>query len=116
MSARRRLEDLLKRRREEALNKAMENRDIARGIAEKIEREKNWIKQNMLIPKKESTMEADPKTGHIIGIGDMVFLKSGGPQMTVTDLDFGGKVSCAWFDNNNNVHSYEFPLDALQRF
>ena len=51
-------------------------------------------------------------------IGDLVYLKSGGPRMTVTSVKgfvaLGtSKVSCAWFYRNQEVKDAEYPVQAL---
>jgi uncharacterized protein YodC (DUF2158 family) len=33
--------------------------------------------------------------------GDVVEMKSGGPRMTVVDVEGGGTVHCAWFDGSD---------------
>lgn len=51
-------------------------------------------------------------------VGDVVFLKSGSPTMTVTD--FPGEVkqtyTCYWHDYNTTrgFHYVDFPEDALE--
>lgn len=47
-------------------------------------------------------------------VGSVVKLKSGGPYMTVTDLNGRGGVACTWFDKDKvEVKGYTFPTDAL---
>tara|TARA_R110002110_G_scaffold157158_1_gene352975 strand:+ start:148 stop:321 length:174 start_codon:yes stop_codon:yes gene_type:complete len=50
--------------------------------------------------------------------GDVVRLKSGGPQMTVTETeikDSGGiRVWCSWFDKSE-VKQGVFPSEALEK-
>lgn len=41
--------------------------------------------------------------------GDIVQLKSGGPTMTVQEIDDGG-VFCVWFDKNKQQSSYFAPI------
>jgi uncharacterized protein YodC (DUF2158 family) len=48
-----------------------------------------------------------------IKVGDIVQLKSGGPNMTVTGFNEEYAV-CAWFDGNDNKNG-AFPVNALQR-
>ena len=53
--------------------------------------------------------------------GDTVKLKSGGPQMTVTDTrgasgGEGALVWCAWFDEKNMPQREHFPPAALEKF
>lgn len=46
-------------------------------------------------------------------IGDVVELKSGGPEMTVSSID--GKIcTCIWFDNSNKMKD-EFEKDILKK-
>jgi uncharacterized protein YodC (DUF2158 family) len=46
-------------------------------------------------------------------IGDVVQLKSGGPQMTICTIDeVNNTYKCCWF-NGRKVEKSEFPLDAL---
>lgn len=39
--------------------------------------------------------------------GDIVCLKSGGPEMTVKSID-GGVIYCVWFDNQDKLHHESF--------
>ncbi len=50
-------------------------------------------------------------------IGDIVVLKSGGPQMVVTGIGaLYSEVTCCWFDPGNYVYnSYDFPIEALSK-
>lgn len=55
-----------------------------------------------------------------VKIGDVVKLKSGGPQMTVNDFnDAGGHyeegegIQCAWFDGKLEPQRQIFHIDAL---
>lgn len=47
-------------------------------------------------------------------IGDMVKLKSGGPTMTVNNVDLDNYVYCDWFDSHNERHSDKFKADLLE--
>lgn len=53
-------------------------------------------------------------------VGDVVRLKSGGPQMTVADTgeDMSGRqmVWCMWFDEKGARQQETFPPEALDRF
>ena len=60
----------------------------------------------------------------IIQPGDLVFVKSGGPAMTVDDVDGKkGSVSCTWFDGNKRISDVfshhlltkENPTEAIKR-
>lgn len=57
-------------------------------------------------------------------IGDVVELKSGGPEMTVTDVTtrsafdgseraFDGRIHTVWFDDKNNKQGGTFHQDTL---
>jgi uncharacterized protein YodC (DUF2158 family) len=48
--------------------------------------------------------------------GDVVMLKSGGPEMTVAykGNDAGDKFGCYWFDRND-VKEHVFPAEALKK-
>ncbi len=53
-----------------------------------------------------------------IKAGDVVVLKSGGPEMTVSFVENpgGGNVAaCAWFDDKRKQQSARFPLTSLQK-
>ena len=45
-------------------------------------------------------------------IGDVVELKSGGPDMTVV-AHTGGGLSCIWFDDDQGLHDGTFPPETL---
>jgi uncharacterized protein YodC (DUF2158 family) len=51
-------------------------------------------------------------------IGDTVQLKSGGPPMTVTgygkDEEGNPRVTCTWFDHEQNAKTGVFPIEAVQ--
>lgn len=57
---------------------------------------------------------ADP-----IKAGDVVKVRSGGPDMTVSnvDQDVGGVVTawCHWFADNSNPHTGTFPVVVLDK-
>ena len=46
--------------------------------------------------------------------GDVVRLKSGGPQMTVNQILNIGHVECFWFDDNDNHMWGNFAPEALE--
>jgi uncharacterized protein YodC (DUF2158 family) len=58
-----------------------------------------------------------------IKVGDVVQLKSGGPDMTVNQIDKLGTMSgegplsawCCWFDNNREEKKGTFPLTSLKK-
>lgn len=45
-------------------------------------------------------------------IGDVVRLKSGGPDMTVTYLGTDGQIQCEWYEGGQFAH-HAFPPAAL---
>jgi len=45
--------------------------------------------------------------------GDVVFLKSGGPAMTITELSDDRESFCEWFDKHHAFHSKSFINTAL---
>ena len=52
-----------------------------------------------------------------MNIGDVVFLKSGGPDMTVVEIEElcnGTWVRGYWFDKDSNHHAANFPIDAVE--
>ncbi len=46
-------------------------------------------------------------------VGDVVELKSGGPDMTITSIE-GDKANCTWFVEGK-PHYGQFPIIALQK-
>lgn len=48
-------------------------------------------------------------------IGDVVQLKSGGPVMTVYNVD-GSSIGCIWFDDKNKKISAPFIPETLQKY
>lgn len=49
-----------------------------------------------------------------IELGDVVQLKSGGPKMTVEKIDEDGKLTCVWFDKNEQYRE-TFDMIALEK-
>ncbi len=47
-------------------------------------------------------------------VGDVVTLKSGGPDMTVSYIDDKGHLSVRWFDNENKPQSASYPPGVLK--
>ena len=47
------------------------------------------------------------------GSGNLVRLRSGGPLMTVRDIN-GDRVDCFWTDVNGQINADSFPVDVLQ--
>lgn len=50
--------------------------------------------------------------------GDVVVLKSGGPQMTVSGFCRGADsntIRCMWFDGTTKQHDATFPPETLER-
>ncbi len=50
-----------------------------------------------------------------IVIGDVVQLKSGGPYMTVTEIDSDSDAHCVWFINDEQQHQNYFNVAALKK-
>lgn len=48
-------------------------------------------------------------------VGDIVTLKSGGPEMTVSALGLPGTVIAVWFDGNEQLCSDEFNEHCLDK-
>jgi len=46
-------------------------------------------------------------------VGDVVKLKSGGPNMTVEET-YPDKVGTSWFDTNGKRHGWIFRADAIE--
>jgi len=50
-------------------------------------------------------------------IGDVIILKSGGPGMTVEEVDDEeDTVHCQWFVNGKKLEDGWFPADSLKRY
>ncbi len=67
-------------------------------------------------------------------VGDVVLLKSGGPRMTVVEIESqqqnnnsedeehtsgqngSSKLVCLWFDKEDNLHEDSFLLESLNRY
>lgn len=48
-------------------------------------------------------------------IGDMVFLRTGGPRMSVTAIE-GDLIACTWFsESENDFRTIQFPPECLIR-
>lgn len=45
--------------------------------------------------------------------GDVVYLKSGGPAMTITEISDGDSVWCTWFCKNNELKGQSFIKSSL---
>lgn len=48
----------------------------------------------------------------MINVGDVVVLKSGGPLLTVTYVDFNNSI-CIWFNENGILQKEQFPISSL---
>ena len=46
-------------------------------------------------------------------VGDIVVLKSGGPEMTVKEIDHFNGIHCQWFGGKKLEHGY-FSLESLK--
>jgi len=55
----------------------------------------------------------DSKSNQELKIGDLVKLKSGGPAMTVNNIEENGQIYCRWFVGGETRADY-FSPDALQ--
>jgi uncharacterized protein YodC (DUF2158 family) len=52
----------------------------------------------------------------LAGVGDVVALNSGGPAMTIVKNLGKGKVSCQWFDTDNDINEQDFFINTLSMF
>jgi uncharacterized protein YodC (DUF2158 family) len=53
----------------------------------------------------------------IFKVGDVMQLKSGGPNMTVTEIHpehLGGDLVCSWIDSQGKDHVQAYPAAVLQ--
>lgn len=50
-----------------------------------------------------------------IKIGDVVLLKSGGPNMTVEKIQDNDLADCLWFDQDKNLQRNTFSLNVLKK-
>lgn len=48
-------------------------------------------------------------------VGDVVRLKSGGPKMTVYEIDKYKMISCKWFDKKEEIQCLDFTQDTLEK-
>ena len=46
--------------------------------------------------------------------GDVVVLKSGGPRMTVEEIETNGRAKVCWFDDKKNVQRATFETHMLE--
>jgi uncharacterized protein YodC (DUF2158 family) len=53
--------------------------------------------------------------GHHHGVGHLVYLRSGGPLMTVKDCLDGKSYLCSWMDRHNVYHEQNFPHELIYR-
>src|SRR5690606_5709936 len=66
-------------------------------------------------PDKRKAQGESRRMAQRFKVGDVVQLKSGGPKMTVTDVDEGKPyVGCTWFAKALKEQA-TFPVDALER-
>lgn len=47
--------------------------------------------------------------------GDVVYLKSGSPAMTITELSDESKSYCEWFDKNQEIQGTSFKNTSLTK-
>lgn len=47
--------------------------------------------------------------------GDVVYLSSGGPSMTVLTVHANGSVTCQWFDDRRKLCTEDFPAVTLTK-
>lgn len=47
--------------------------------------------------------------------GDVVYLKSGGPAMTITEVGDGDSVLCNWFCKNDELKAQAFIKSSLTK-
>lgn len=67
-----------------------------------------------VISNGTNNFEKDKEEKTELNIGDTVVLKSGSPIMTVIEIYDNGKVSCAWFMDNNDTDSITVPISCLK--
>jgi len=58
--------------------------------------------------------EPEPAQPWAPAAGDVVRLKSGGPQVTVKAITSDGLASCIWFDPNGQYHQLPVPVASLE--
>lgn len=49
-------------------------------------------------------------------VGDVVQLKSGGPQMTVSETNDSEMLECTWFDSSNELKTAFFKSDVVEEY
>lgn len=47
-------------------------------------------------------------------VGDVVKLKSGGPQMTVSETNDAEMLECTWFDSSNELKTAFFKAEVVK--
>lgn len=47
--------------------------------------------------------------------GDVVYLKSGGPAMTITEITSNDYVWCTWFDKDQDVQGKSFIKSSITK-
>ena len=72
-----------------------------------------------MLTKRSFSNEQERKESYLQMIASMVRgrvvqLKSGGPKMTVEEMEGGSKALCIWFDEKNDLHRKWFDADALE--
>lgn len=73
----------------------------------------SWFEKDEVTPLIEEA--ADVCASSVFVVGDVVTLLSGGPYMTVAQLN-GSEIGCAWFEKNGDkVWRDYFPSECLAR-
>lgn len=65
------------------------------------------------MPTKPAPKQEKIKTVASPKLGDVVVLKSGGPEMTVTNVDKELGLNCAWFDDADLKIATNFPKQSV---
>ena len=55
-----------------------------------------------------------PAVKPVLPIGESIWLKSGGPEMTVVFDDADGTVHATWFDREERCHQTAFPRGGVE--
>lgn len=60
-------------------------------------------------------MNTNKRPSQVFSPGDVVFLKSGSPAMTVSDISDSSSVICAWFNDGKRMESATFAELSLTK-